>query len=208
MSVVADIRAMRAVTVVSSDDGRTLRIRNQNFKSFPVEPGESIDFDAYEDRIAAAQLADAYEAALCFLDFSARTRAEIRKSLLAKGFVPACARAVLERLEAAGLINDSALASRYAENASTKPVGIYQLKRKLRAKGVSEEDAEAALSLLDEQQQLQAARAAAEKLMRRYSALPAREARGKLSQALARRGFSWDAIGAALEELFSGFMEE
>ena len=208
MSIVADIRVLRALTVVSSDDGRALRIRNQNFKLLPVETGDSIDFDAYEDRLAAAQLADAYEAALSYLDFSAKTRAEIQKNLLAKGYVPACVRAVLERLEASGLIDDSALASRYVENAATKPVGLYQLKRKLRAKGVSDEDAEEALSLLDEEQQTQAARAAAEKLLRRYSSLPARESRGKLSQALARRGFSWDSISGALEELFSDFEEE
>ena len=55
MSIVADIRVLRALTVVSSDDGRALRIRNQNFKSLPVETGDSIDFDAYEDRLAAAQ---------------------------------------------------------------------------------------------------------------------------------------------------------
>ena len=36
MSIVADIRVLRALTVVSSDDGRALRIRNQNFKSLPV----------------------------------------------------------------------------------------------------------------------------------------------------------------------------
>ena len=40
---------------------------------------------------------------------------------------------------------------------------------------------------------------AARKLLRRYEELPARESRGKLSQALARRGFSWDAVSAAVE---------
>ena len=42
---------------------------------------------------------------------------------------------------------------------------------------------------------------AARRLWRKYEDLPEREAKAKLSQALARRGFGWDAIESALDEL-------
>ena len=47
-----------------------------------------------------------------------------------------------------------------------------------------------------------AAQAAARGLLRRYAGLPAREGRAKLSQALARRGFSWDAVRAAVDAVW------
>ena len=82
-------------------------------------------------------------------------------------------------------------------------MGIYSLKRKLMSKGISESDAEEALETLDGEQQLSAAKAAAEKLRRKYEGQEPRQARAKLSQALARRGFSWDTISAALENMGS-----
>jgi regulatory protein len=88
-----------------------------------------------------------------------------------------------------------------AELSASKPVGLYAFKRKLRAKGICDDDAEEALSAFDDDQQRAAALLAAQKLYRKYEALPEREARAKLSQALARRGFSWDAIESAVEQV-------
>ena len=61
---------------------------------------------------------------------------------------------------------------------------------------------EAALGALDDEQQSQAAQAAARSLLRRYAQLSAREGRAKLSQALARRGFSWEAVRAAVDAVW------
>ena len=77
------------------------------------------------------------------------------------------------------------------------------MRRKLRARGIGEEDAEAALNMLDDEQQAQAAQAAARSLLRKYASLPAREGRAKLSQALARRGFGWDSVRASVDALLS-----
>ena len=109
---------------------------------------------------------------------------------------------MVARLTESGLIDDARYAQRMAETQVNKPVGIYALKRKLRAKGISEADAERALEAFDDEQQRGAALEAAQKLYRKYEALPPREAKAKLSQALARRGFSWDAIESATDGLF------
>ena len=94
-------------------------------------------------------------------------------------------------------------AQRVAETTVNRPIGVYAMKRKLKAKGVSDEDAEAALGAFDDAQQLNAAKAAAEKLARKYLSLPIREGKSKLSQALARRGFAWDVVREAVESVFS-----
>ena len=80
--------------------------------------------------------------------------------------------ATLDRLADSGLVDDRRYAERAVEVSAARPVGVYAVRRKLRAKGVAEEDAEAALGALDDEQQAQAAQAAARALLRRYAAAP------------------------------------
>lgn len=204
MSIVADIREFRGVMSISTDDGASLKVRKVHFGKRPLEIGDEVDLEEYENSVAAIQFNDAYEAALTSLDFCARTAKEIEKSLLTKGYVPCVVQAIVARLMENRLIDDRQIASRIAESNTSKPVGIYAIKRKLRAKGISDEDASDALEAFDDDQQQAAAKQAAEKLYRRYSTLPDREARAKLSQALARRGFSWESVRAAVDALISG----
>ena len=199
MSTVTELKPVQGCMRVAFDDAPSLRIRKCHFAKLPLEEGDEIDPEEYVNRVASIQFADAYESALTSLDASARTASEIDRSLRMKGFVAPVAEAVVERLKENGLIDDQRLAARLAETQLTKPVGLYAMKRKLRAKGVSDEDAAEALESFDDDQQRAAAIQAAQKLLRRYEELPARECRGKLSQALARRGFSWDAVSAAVD---------
>ena len=199
MSTVTELKPVQGCMRVAFDDAPSLRIRKCHFAKLPLEEGDEIDPEEYVNRVASIQFADAYESALTSLDASARTASEIDRSLRMKGFVAPVAEAVVERLKENGLIDDQRLAARLAETQLTKPVGLYAMKRKLRAKGVSDEDAAEALEGFDDDQQRAAAIQAAQKLLRRYENLPVRECRGKLSQALARRGFSWDAVSAAVD---------
>jgi len=203
MNIVTDIQERRGIIEIYVDGCVGLRVRKAHFSKRPLETGETVDLEEYENTIASFQFSDAYEAALTALDHSARTARELERSLLAKGYVPTAVRSVIERLTENRLIDDRQLAGRIAEANASKPVGVYALKRKLRAKGISDEDASAALEGFDGAQQQSAARQAAEKLYRRYSSLPNREARAKLSQALARRGFPWDAVREAVDAILS-----
>ena len=199
MSTVTELKPVQGCMRIAFDDAPSLRIRKCHFARLPLEEGDEIDPEEYVNRVASIQFADAYESALTSLDASARTASEINRVLRMMGFVAPAAEAVVERLKENGLIDDQRLAARLAETQLTKPVGLYAMKRKLRAKGVSDEDAAEALEGFDDDQQRAAAIQAARKLLRRYEELPVRECRGKLSQALARRGFSWDAVSAAVE---------
>ena len=202
MSTVTEVRVFRGVARLSFDDAAPLKVRLKHFKALPLAAGDEVDAEEYAARVAEAQRADAYEAALNSLDLCARTRQELRRSLLARGFVSGAVEATLDRLADSGLVDDRRYAERAVEVSAARPVGVYAVRRKLRAKGVAEEDAEAALGALDDEQQAQAAQAAARSLLRRYAQLPAREGRAKLSQALARRGFSWEAVRAAVDKVW------
>ena len=202
MSTATDIRDRRGIVEIDADNVTVARVRRQHFAQRPLSPGDEIDVQTYIDRIAAIQFADGYEAALTSLDYSARTAREISDSLRRRGFVPQVVEAVVAKLTENGLIDDARYAMRVAELQKNRPVGIYAMKRRLRTKGISDVDAEAALEAFDDDQQRDAALEAARSLYRKYQSLPPREGRAKLSQALARRGFSWDAIDSALEQLF------
>lgn len=202
MSTVTEVRVFRGVARLSFDDAAPLKVHLKHFKARPLAAGDEVDAEEYAARVAEAQRADVYEAALSSLDLCARTRQELRRSLLARGFVSGAVEATLDRLADSGLVDDRRYAERAVEVSAARPVGVYAVRRKLRAKGVAEEDAEAALGALDDEQQAQAAQAAARSLLRRYAQLPAREGRAKLSQALARRGFSWEAVRAAVDKVW------
>lgn len=202
MATVSDIVEKRGIVEIQADGTLIARVRKAHFAKCPLAVGEEIDPQAYLDRVAAAQFSDAYEAALTCLDYCARSAKELRSALSRRGYVDGAIEATVARLTESGLIDDARYAQRMAETQSRKPVGVYAFKRKLKSKGISDEDAEEALAAFDDAQQQAAARAAAEKLYRKYAELPEREARAKLGQALARRGFSWDAIEGAVDELF------
>lgn len=203
MNIITDIHDRRGIIEISVDGCVGLKVRKGHFTKRPLEIGEAVDLEEYENIIASIQFSDAYEAALTSLDHSARTAKELERSLLMKGYVRTVVASVIERLTENHLIDDRLIANRIAEANAAKPVGVYALKRKLRAKGISDEDVSEALEGFDDTQQQAAARQAAEKLYRKYNSLPTREARAKLSQALARRGFPWDAVREAVDGLLS-----
>lgn len=202
MATVTQIREYRGVIHITLNGRDTLKVRKRHFAKLPLEPDEEIDLEAYIGRLSALQFPDAYEAALSSLDFGARTEKELSRSLVNKGFVEPVVEAVIARLVENRLIDDKRYAQRTVEINADRPVGFYAVKRKLRAKGISDIDTQEALEALDGPQQTEAAKNAAAKLSRKYAHLPMREARGKLSQALARRGFPWDAIREAVDTCF------
>lgn len=200
MAAVTDIRDFRGVIAIYADGTLALRVSKKHFNKLKLSVGDEFEIEEYSDSLAAIQINDAYEFALTCLDFSQRSSGELVKKLISRGYVAPAAEAAVARLIEVGIIDDGRYARRIAETSTHKNVGIYAMKRKLMSKGFSEEDTENALEVLDDAQQLSACRAIADKFRPKYAALPPREARMKLSQALARRGFSWDTISSVLED--------
>lgn len=207
MATVSDIRENRGFIEISLDGVLWLRLRKRHFAQRPVETGQPVDAQAYLDAMASVQAADCYEAALTILDQADHSMGDLCARLERRGYVQPAAQAAVERLQEMHIIDDARYADRIAQAQMGKAVGAYAVRRKLRAKRLSEETIEAAMEGFDDAQQEAACRAAAEKLFRKYGALPAREGRAKLSQALARRGFGWDAIRSVVDALFSDSCE-
>lgn len=183
------------------DDRTTLRIRKKDWQKFRLSENEEIEIQEYEKEIFRAQINEGYEAALSILDYAAKTENEIRKKLLMKGYLESVSDYVVERLASVRLLDDRAIAERIAEGAANRGIGAYALKRKLKMRGLSEDDTEYACALMDDEQEKEGCKREAARLYKKYASLESREARKRLTQALARRGYSWDAVTSAVNEI-------
>jgi regulatory protein len=145
----------------------------------------------------------ARQAALNLLSVRPRSAAELVRRLRMKGYEPEVGEEVVARLRELGMIDDAAFAGTLVrDRVRLKPQGTRRLANELRAKGVDDETARAAIrETLDDAQtdEHELARRAAEKWRPRPGEEPAR-ARRRLHGYLARRGFDADVIREVLDE--------
>ncbi|MGI6114600.1 RecX family transcriptional regulator [Luoshenia tenuis] len=159
------------------------------------------------EQVAQAAVQDerrvAFDRALSYLERRARTEKQVRDYLRAREFAQDVIDDTLQKLKGYRFVDDAAYAKNFAQgklNAAGQ--GPHRIRRALKMQGVPDAVAERAVSELDEERQAQLLAAQAEKVLRRYAALPRREAMGKAGQALYRKGFGWDEIASALREAY------
>jgi len=134
----------------------------------------------------------AYQQALLFLSYRARSEKEIKQNLLKHEMPEEVIEETLERLSKAGLANDNEFAQTWVENRSTfRPRSKRALAVELRQKGLDDETIQASLSDVDEEA---LAYEAGLKRATRFEGQEWNEFRKKLSEFLARRGFTYSVI--------------
>jgi len=160
-----------------------------------------------EERIVALETSgveeSVREAALRLLGHRARSRAELRKRLIGRNYPPPAVEACIERLAAAGLLDDERFAHDVVvDRLRHKPKGRSGLRRDLLLKGIDPATAERVVRqvVTDEgETELSLARAAARKFRSRPGE-PSLAMRRRLGQFLQRRGFSSESIAAVVDD--------
>lgn len=201
MGMVTSIEESRGRVTIYLDGIAFLKLKKKEFDELPVKIGDDLDEEEYMNRLCVRQAKPAYESALNLLTARDMTAHDLKSALRRRGYLEAVAESVCERLIENRLIDDSRYAQRYVELRQDSAVGRYVMKRKLRAKGIDDDVVEEALEMLDDETQLSAAKDLARKLSRRYEKEEPYARKSKLSQALARRGYSWDIVKEAVESL-------
>ncbi len=144
----------------------------------------------------------AAERALDLLSYRPRSRAEVRRRLLRKGYEQGTIDEALARLGRAGLLDDRAFARYWIDNRfQFNPRGVALLRQELWQKGVGETVIEETLAEYDEEE---AAVRAVEMVARRLHELDPVAFRRKLIDRLRRRGFPY----AVIEPLLARVMDE
>lgn len=144
----------------------------------------------------------AYNRAMHYLSYRARSEDEMLTYLSGKGFSEIVSQTVIDRLKDEHLISDARFAEDWIENrVCFRPRSQTQLRFELRQKGLQEDIIENALqdANLDD---IKLALAAGTKLARRYAGLTWLNFRQKLSAALARRGFSYETARTVTQQLW------
>ena len=136
------------------------------------------------------------------LSRSMKTRYQLAQILKKREIPEEVAEAVLDRFTEAQLIDDAAFArafvnSRLAVSGKSKTV----IARELKQKGVSAQDAEQALSLIDSDLEDQTAYNVAKKRYQQLSTLEPEVRKRRLMGFLLRRGFSAGLAGRSLRDL-------
>jgi len=143
----------------------------------------------------------AYQQALLFLSYRARSEREIRQNLRKHEVPDAVIESTLERLRGVNLANDAEFAQAWVENRSAfRPRSKRALTAELRQKGLSEDSIQASVRDIDE---TSLAYQAARKRLERLKNLEWVEFRKKLSEFLARRGFSYSVAAQVISALWN-----
>lgn len=158
-----------------------------------------------EEKINQLQAEDAKERAiqqaLLFLSYRDRSESEIRQNLRKHEIPDEVIETTLERLRQDGLANDGKFARIWVENRSIfRPRSRRLMAMELKQKGIDEEAASAALEQIDDDAM---AYDAAQKRAARFKDLEWIEFRKKLSDFLARRGFSYSVAAPVITRVWS-----
>jgi regulatory protein len=157
-----------------------------------------------DDQIAALQAEDAEEQAhnraLRFLSYRPRSVAEVRQNLEKHRTSPDVVELVIQRLLAAGYVDDQAFARQWvADRERFRPRAPVALRQELRLKGVPDDIIAQALVSLDSESSAYHAGAT---YARRLSTLDQRVYRQKLGAYLLRRGFQHDDVWPVVDRLW------
>lgn len=163
--------------------------------------GQTFDSERLATLIREETTRKARDSALRLLSYRDRSESEIRKRLAGNDFPEEIVNEVVGYLARVGLIDDAKFSRDWVKSRTlSKPMGRQRLAWELRAKGVDAPRIEQALAGIDENAEYQMAlslvRKKAEKTDTRDPAF-----RTRTASFLRRRGFGWDAIARALDEL-------
>ena len=163
--------------------------------------GQELSEQKIEQLIAEDARERAYQQAMLFLSYRARSESEIRKNLRKHEIPEAVIEQTLERLRGDGFANDSQFASAWVENRTTfRPRSRRLMAMELRQKGLDEEAIKSAIETVDDEA---SAYEAAQKKAARWKDLEWNDFRKKLSDFLARRGFSYSVVSPVVNRIWN-----
>ena len=138
----------------------------------------------------------AFDKALTHITATAKTEREVRLFLQKKGYLGDVCDYVVDKMKEYGFLDDGEYARAYVKSAC-KDKGRLLIALKLKQKGVSDEETEAALDCLENESE------SAKRVLEKYLRGKERDAKTlqKAYAHLLSRGYDYDTAKAALSEL-------
>ena len=204
MDVITAIKRERGKYRVTVNDAEDVLVPISLMRERPLKEGQPIDLDDYDDWLMVRQYRFALDRAVGYLAARACSTREIELKLLRAGYRPSTVEMVIYKLQRENLLDDADFARQWVESRQNHKLGRSRIAQELRRKGVSQEEAEDALSVIDDNDQLTGAIALAEKAAARIKpGEDMRKAASRIAGMLARRGYSWDIAKQAIQHALS-----
>jgi len=163
--------------------------------------GQELDEKKIEQLQAEDARERAFQQATLFLSYRARSESEIRKNLQKHEIPEVVIEETLARLRENGFANDGQFAKAWVENRSTfRPRSRRMLAMELRQKGLDDDSVKSAIENVNDEP---LAYEAAIKRAARYKDLEWQDFRKKLSDFLARRGFSYSVVAPVVTRIWN-----
>lgn len=170
------------------------------FAAVRLSVGQVLSGETIEELKREDQDERAYEAAVRFLGYRARSIMEMRIYLREKKYPKPCRERVVARLKEQTYLNDEEFTRLWIENRKRlNPKGAFLLKQELLAKGVTEDLIDNALVPYDEEP---AAAEALKAKLRQWKKADAVTLKKKIYNFLSQRGFSYDTTLAIVDRVF------
>ncbi len=207
MNIITSIeprRRMRGAYVLELDDGRRLNLHEEVIVKNKLHVGLELDPKRLAEWIYEADIKLAYDRALTYLSYRSRSRKELADYLAKKEYSKRVIEAVIEKLVDYKFIDDQGFAQRWVrDRTSGKPVGKRYIENELRNKGIDQELIDQALADIDQESEYNRALVLGQKYFNRHKDLEKQALRGKIGQALMRRGFDWETTSRVINKLVS-----
>ena len=188
--------------LVQLEGGELLRVGEREVAVFGLYAGKELTAEEKSALEQAARESGLKDRALSLLTARPLSRKELTDRLLERAdATEEEAEAVADELERLGLLDDRAYAEALARHYSAKGYGPYRLREELYRRGVPREHWDAALAGTEDP--AEAIDAVLRKKLRGADLSDPR-ARKRAADALARRGYRWSDVSAALERYQDG----
>ena len=200
MEVIREIRRERGKVRITLEEGTVILVPLALLRERPLAEGQAIDLEEYDNWLMVRQYRYALDRAVGYLAARAHSRREIEEKLLRIGYRPCTVEMVLYKLEREKLLDDADFARQWVTARAGHKLGKRRIAQELRQKGISADDAEAALEQIEPEAQLEGAIVLAAKALARAKAgEEPRKTDARIYAMLARRGYGWETAKQAVE---------
>jgi regulatory protein len=186
------------------DQQPVARLGIQGLERLKLRIGLPVDLRLAAAIAEEAMVSRAYDRAMMMLAARGRASGELKRLLVRKGEDAKVVDVVIERLTAAGFLDDDAFARQFTRSKTTGGISRRRIEQELSRKGVDRSvaaDAVAETFVEEDVDESAAIERAAEKKLRTLGKVDEPTRRRRLYSYLARRGFDVDAINTVVARL-------
>jgi len=203
VSITASGKRKKTITVLT-DREEEVRVDRAFISDHSIREGLDVEDGLWDTWLGEWRRARAMDAALMYLTYRSRTRAQMEEYLAGKDYPPDTVEGVIDKLIGYGYLDDRRYAKEYMESKlRDRPLGRIRIKMALRDRGIEDDIIEEIVAGYDEDEELSQAIACLEKQIRQRKGKSPEIRKKQCYAALARRGFNWETIQRAWNTLES-----